>query len=46
MLASVIGVRPNAIAIDVPRVTRSVDLGRLQHLQERVVLVSPVQSPA
>ena len=47
MLASVIGVRANAIAIDVPTVIVRRRLARLQALHERArAEVSPNQSPS
>ena len=45
MLASVIGVRPNAIAIDVPRVTRSVASAACSSCRNGSCWVSPVQTP-
>ncbi len=46
MLAIVIGVRPNAIAIDVPSVTRSVTSAAWSSCRNGSCCVSPVHSPA
>ena len=46
VLASVIGVRPNAIAIDVPSVTCSVASAASSTCRNGSCWVSPVQSPA
>ena len=46
MFASVIGVRPNAMAIDVPRVTRSVTSAAWRICRNGSCMVSPVHNPA
>src|SRR5262245_40724702 len=45
-MAKVIGVRPNAIAIDVPSVTRSVTSAACTSWRNGSCMVSPVQRPA